>query len=72
VQEGRLRVTNFEAGETQEAGAGEILVEAIGQWHQGDVVQRVKLVVFEQVPPGGENIFPAPPPPPGPCRRLAQ
>jgi quercetin dioxygenase-like cupin family protein len=69
VQKGRLRVTNYDARQVREASAGTILVEAIGQWHQGDVLEEVTLVVFEQVPPGGGNSTPPPPPPPPtPCR----
>jgi quercetin dioxygenase-like cupin family protein len=69
VQKGRLRVTNYDARQVREATAGTILVEAIGQWHQGDVLEEVTLVVFEQVPPGaGNSTPPPPPPPPTPCR----
>jgi quercetin dioxygenase-like cupin family protein len=74
LQSGRLRVTNYDARQIKEFRAGDILVEAIGQWHQGDVLEAVTLVAFEQVPPGGENSTPWPPPPPpqSPCRPWTQ
>lgn len=74
LQAGRLRVTNYDARQVKEFTAGQILVEAIGQWHQGEVLEPVTLVAFEQVPPGGENSTPWPPPPPAapPCRPWAR
>jgi quercetin dioxygenase-like cupin family protein len=74
LQAGRLRVTNYSARQIREFRAGDILVEAIGQWHQGDVLEPVTLVAFEQVPPGGENSTPWPPPPPpqNPCQPWAR
>jgi quercetin dioxygenase-like cupin family protein len=74
LQAGRLRVTNYDAHQVKEFVAGQILVEAIGQWHQGEVLEPVTLVAFEQVPPGGENSTPWPPPPPAtsPCQPWAR
>jgi quercetin dioxygenase-like cupin family protein len=74
LQAGRLRVTNYDARQVKEFSAGQILVEAIGQWHQGEVLEPVILVAFEQVPPGKENSTPWPPPPPptSPCRPWAR
>jgi quercetin dioxygenase-like cupin family protein len=66
LQAGRLRVTNQETREVKEFKAGDVVVEAIGQWHHGDVLEALSLVAFEQVPPGGENSIPWPPPPPAP------
>jgi quercetin dioxygenase-like cupin family protein len=74
LQAGRLRVTNYDARQVKEFVAGQILVEAIGQWHQGEVLEPVTLVAFEQVPPGGGNSTPWPPPPPptSPCQPWAR
>jgi quercetin dioxygenase-like cupin family protein len=73
LQAGRLRVTNYDARQVREATAGATLVEAIGQWHQGEVLEEATLVALEQVPPGGENSTQSPPPPPdSPCRPWAQ
>lgn len=70
LQQGNLRVTNYDAHRVDDFAAGDILVEAIGQWHEGLVTSRepVILVAFEQVPPGQSNSTPwAPPPPISPC-----
>ncbi|HEV2818063.1 MAG TPA: hypothetical protein VGW40_12680 [Allosphingosinicella sp.] len=75
LQAGNLRVTNFDARRVDDFAAGDILVEAIGQWHQGLVTSEgpVTLVAFEQVPPGQTNStnWPPPPPPENPCRPWA-
>jgi quercetin dioxygenase-like cupin family protein len=76
LQAGHLRVTNFDARRVDDFSAGDILVEAIGQWHQGQVSSDgpVTLVAFEQVPPGQGNSIRWPPPPPteSPCRPWAR
>jgi quercetin dioxygenase-like cupin family protein len=66
LQQGDLRVTNFDTRTVHDFSAGDILVEAIGQWHQGQVSSQgpVTLVAFEQVPPGENNSTPWTPPPP--------
>lgn len=71
---GRLRVTNQETRQVKEFKAGDTVVESIGQWHHGDVLEAVTLVAVEQVPPGAENSTPWPPPPqaPSPCPPLPQ
>lgn len=58
VETGRMRVLNHDTGLTREFAAGEVLVEAIDQWHEGHVVgdAPVRLVVFDQVPPGRTNM----------------
>ena len=75
LQQGNLRVINFDTRTVHDFSAGDILVEAIGQWHQGHVSSQgpVTLVAFEQVPPGEGNSTPWPPPPPqeSPCRPRA-
>jgi quercetin dioxygenase-like cupin family protein len=70
LQQGNLRVTNYDAHRVDNFAAGDILVEAIGQWHEGLVTSRepVILAAFEQVPPGQSNSTPwTPPPPISPC-----
>jgi quercetin dioxygenase-like cupin family protein len=69
LQAGRLRVTNQETRQVKEFTAGQVVVEAIGQWHHGEVLEPVTLVAMEQVPPGAQNSTPWPPPPaaPTPC-----
>jgi quercetin dioxygenase-like cupin family protein len=66
LQTGRLRVTNQETRQVSEFKAGDVVVEAIGQWHHGDVLEALTLVAMEQVPPGAQNSTPWPPPPPAP------
>ena len=43
VQAGRLRVTNHDTRQVKEFKAGQVVVEAIGQWHHGDVLEAVTL-----------------------------
>lgn len=75
LQAGNLRVVNFDRRTVHDFSAGDILVESIGEWHQGYVSSQgpVTLVAFEQVPPGQNNSTPWPPPPPpeSPCRPRA-
>jgi quercetin dioxygenase-like cupin family protein len=66
LEKGRLRVTLQETGEVKEFGPGDVVVEAIGQWHHGNVLEALTLVAMEQVPPGAQNSTPWPPPPPAP------
>jgi quercetin dioxygenase-like cupin family protein len=58
VDRGRISVTYEAAGLTREFGAGEGVIEAIDQWHEGRVVgsEPVRLVLFDQVPPGATNV----------------
>jgi quercetin dioxygenase-like cupin family protein len=58
VEQGRLRVRYEEAGLVREFGPGEAVIEAIGQWHEGEVVGRepVRLIVIDHVPPGETNV----------------
>lgn len=58
VEQGRLRVRYEEAGLTREFGPGEAVIEAIGQWHEGQVVgaEPVRLIVIDHVPPGETNM----------------
>ena len=58
VDRGRIMVRYEESGLEREFGAGEGIVEAIDQWHEGRVVgaEPVRLIVFDQVPPGQTNV----------------
>ena len=58
VMSGRLRVSYEESGLVREFGPGEAVIEAIDQWHMGEVVgdEPVTLIVFDQVPPGRTNV----------------
>ena len=58
VQSGRLRVAEA-AGLVREFGPGDAAVEAIDQWHEGEVVgdAPVRLIVVDQVPPGRSNVI---------------
>ena len=39
-------------------GPGDVVVEPRGQWHEGHVVgdEPVRLIVYDQVPPGQANM----------------
>ena len=65
LQQGSLRVHNFVTGRDYDFIAGDslaanVLVESIGQCHQGTVIsaEPVILIAVEQVPPGADNSFP--------------
>jgi quercetin dioxygenase-like cupin family protein len=70
LQAGHLRVTTYNPLRVHDFTAGQVVVEAIDQWHEGRVIGPgpVILVAFEQVPPGQNNSTPwTPPPPNSPC-----
>jgi len=54
VLSGRIRVDNLDAGSSVTYGPGEVIIEALGQWHTGTALgtEPVKLLVIDQVPPG--------------------
>ena len=57
VEKGRLRVINHDTGEAKDFRSGEVLSEAVGQWHEGRAIDGpVRLIVFDIVPPGVTNI----------------
>ena len=62
IKSGRLSVSNEVTGATREFGPGEVLVEAIDQWHTGKVVgdEPVVLTVIDQTPPGVTNVVQKP------------
>jgi len=77
LQAGHLRVTNFATRREYDFTGPAILVESIGQWHQGQVMGPgpVTLVAFEQVPrglPSNSTNWPPPPPTENPCRPWAR
>jgi len=60
VEAGAIRVTNHDAGTMNDFAAGQVIVEAIGQWHEGRVLgdAPARLIVFDQVPPEEGNLIP--------------
>ena len=56
VEKGELRVLNHQTGESRDFKPGEVLSEAVGQWHEGRATSGpVRLIVFDIVPPGVTN-----------------
>lgn len=55
VERGEVRLTLVDSGATRTFGAGELIVEPIGKWHEGRIVTDTVLVSIEQVPPGRCN-----------------
>ena len=52
VERGELRVFNHDTGESRDFKPGEVLSEAVGQWHEGRAISgSVRLIVFDIVPP---------------------
>jgi quercetin dioxygenase-like cupin family protein len=62
VEAGAIRVTNHDAGTVSDFTAGQVIVEAVDQWHEGRVTSAgpARLIVFDQVPPGASNTIPRP------------
>lgn len=58
VQQGTLQVDNTEAGTSVVYKPGDVVVEAVGQWHQGTNIgtEPVRLLVFDFVAKGEKNI----------------
>ena len=57
VEKGQLRVINHDTGEAKDFRPGEVLSEAVGQWHEGRAIEGpVRLIVFDIVPPGVTNV----------------
>ena len=58
VERGRLRVTNLDTGAVRELAAGQVLVEAVDQWHEAQALgsDPLRLIVIDQVPPGVVNM----------------
>lgn len=63
VERGRIRLVVHDTGLTRDFSAGDVIVEAIEQWHEGIVIggEPVRLVAFDQVPPGETNMVPKDP-----------
>ena len=56
VEKGSIRVLNHDTGEAKDFQPGQILSEAVGQWHEGRATAGpVRLIVFDIVPPGVSN-----------------
>lgn len=60
VESGAIRVTNHDAGTVSDFAAGQVIVEAVDQWHEGRVTgdDPARLIVVDQVPPGESNLIP--------------
>ncbi len=58
VERGRLRVRYEAAGLVREFGPGDAVIEAVDQWHEGEVVgpDPVRLILLDQLPPGATNV----------------
>ena len=58
VESGSVRVTNLDTGKVDDYAAGQVIVEARDQWHQGQALGAapVVLIVFDQTPPGQGNM----------------
>jgi quercetin dioxygenase-like cupin family protein len=59
VLAGGVRVTNLDTGAVQEFRAGQVIVEAVGQWHKGEALdgKPARLLAFDQTPPGQTNMI---------------
>lgn len=57
VLTGTITVTNFDTGKIEHFKAGDFILEAVGQWHQGTATgaETVKLLVIDMVEKGESN-----------------
>ncbi len=57
VQAGTIAVTNFDTGKTETFKTGEVIVEAVNQWHSGATVgtEPVKLLVIDMAEKGKDT-----------------
>ncbi|HYE26745.1 MAG TPA: cupin domain-containing protein [Allosphingosinicella sp.] len=62
VQSGQVEVTLLDSGPPKRFNAGSMIVEPIGKWHSGRIIQDAVLVAVEQVPPGRCNTVKPPVP----------
>jgi quercetin dioxygenase-like cupin family protein len=69
LQAGAVRVTNYDAHTVSDFTQGQVLAEAIDQWHDARINSAgpATLIVVDQVPPGGSNSTPWSGQPPSPC-----
>lgn len=58
VERGRLQVRYEQSGVERVVGPGEVLIEAVDQWHEARVIGDVpvRVIVIDQVPPGQSNV----------------
>ena len=58
VERGRVRVKNLDTGAAQEFGPGQVIVEALDQWHEAEVIgpDGLRLIVVDYVPAGQSNM----------------
>lgn len=58
VQQGTLEVDNTEAGKRIVYRPGDVVVEAVGQWHKGTNIgtDPVKLLVIDMIEKGTKNV----------------
>jgi quercetin dioxygenase-like cupin family protein len=58
IEQGRLRVSYEASGLVRDFGPGEAIIEALDEWHEAVVIgpAPVRLIVFDQVPPGHTNV----------------
>jgi quercetin dioxygenase-like cupin family protein len=58
IEQGEMEVVNIDAGITRRFQAGEVIVEAIDQWHEGRVIgdRPARVIAFDQAPPGANNM----------------
>jgi quercetin dioxygenase-like cupin family protein len=63
VEAGAIRVVNHDTGTATDFAAGQVIVEAVDQWHEGRVIgdAPARLIVVDQVPPGTSNAIPRTP-----------
>jgi len=60
VEQGPLRLINHATGKTVDFQSGSVIVESVGQWHEGRALgpKPAKLIVFDLAPPGAATTEP--------------
>ena len=65
VEKGWIELVNHDAGITRAYGPGDVVVEPVGQWHEGRAMggDPVRLIAYDTAPPGKRNVVLKDPPP---------
>ena len=65
VEKGWIELINHDAGITRAYGPGDVVVEPVGQWHEGRAMggDPARLIVYDTMPPGKSNVVLKDPPP---------
>ena len=57
IEKGWIEMVNRDADISRAYGPGDVIVEPVGQWHEGRALSDpVSMIAFDQAPPGANNM----------------